>query len=135
MQRMSCSLRSPNQLGALGITLVTSTVMFMRRVLVLNAFVWPPPLVQYVTWGISVCSGLLFWVTLNSLRSSLEVQLATGILSTILAWITYVLLVNQRLQYPSRQQQVSLFFHVMTEALILLQVRLVVMSLDACEEE
>ena len=85
MQRMSCSLRSSNQLGALGITLVTSTIMFMRRVLVLNAFVWPPPPVQYVTWGISVCSGLLFWVTLNSLRSSLEVQLATGILSTILA--------------------------------------------------
>jgi CHASE2 domain-containing sensor protein len=109
--------------------------MFMRRVLVLNAFVWPPPVVQYVTWGISVCSGLLFWVTLNSLRSPLEVQLATGILSTILAWITYVLLVNERLQYPSRQQQVSLFFHIMTEALILLQVRLVVMSLDACEEE
>lgn len=132
MQRMSCSLRSPNQLGALGITLVTSTVMFMRRVLVLNAFVWPPPTVQYVTWGISVCSGLLFWVTLNSLRSPLEVQLASGILSTILAWITYVLLVNQRLQYPSRQQQVSLFFHVITEALILLQVRMVVMSLDAC---
>jgi len=133
MQRMSCSLRSPNQMGALGITLVTSTVMFMRRVLVLNAFVWPPPLVQYVTWGISVCSGLLFWVTLNSLRSSLEVQLSTGILSTILAWITYVLLVNQRLQYPSLQQQISLLFHVMTEALVLLQVRLVVMSLDACD--
>lgn len=131
---MSCSLRSPNQLGALGITLITSTVMLMRRVLVLNAFVWPPPLVQYVTWGISVCSGLLFWVTLNSLRSPLEVQLFTGILSTVLAWITYVLLVNQRLQYPSRQQQVSLVFHIMTEALILLQVRLVVMSLDACEQ-
>ena len=131
---MSCSLRSPNQLGALGITLITSTVMLMRRVLVLIAFVWPPPLVQYVTWGISVCSGLLFWVTLNSLRSPLEVQLFTGILSTVLAWITYVLLVNQRLQYPSRQQQVSLVFHIMTEALILLQVRLVVMSLDACEQ-
>lgn len=130
---MSCSLGSPNQLGALGITLITSTVMFMRRVLVLNAFVWPPTLVQYVTWAISVCSGLLFWVTLNSLRSSLEVQLATGILSTILAWITYVLLVNRRLRYPTRQQRISLVFHVVTEALVLLQVRLVVMSLDSCE--
>lgn len=130
---MSCSLGSPNQLGALGITLITSTVMFMRRVLVLNAFVWPPTLVQYVTWGISICSGLLFWVTLNSLRSPLEMQLATGILSTILAWITYVLLVNRRLRYPTRQQKISLIFHIVTEALILLQVRLVVMSLDACD--
>ena len=130
---MSCSLWSPNQQGALGITLVTSTVMFMRRVLVLNALAWPPPPVQYVIWVISLCSGLLFWVTLNSLRSSLGLQLSTGILATILAWITYVLLINERLQYPSRQQQVSLLFHVLTEALILIQVRLVVMSLDACE--
>lgn len=131
---MSCFLGSPNQLGALGITLVTSTVMFMRRVLVLNSFVWPPTLVQYVTWGISVCSGLLFWVTLNSLRSPLAVQLATGLLSTILAWITYVLLVNRRLRYPTRQQRISLLFHVITEALVLLQVRLVVTSLDSCEK-
>lgn len=132
---MSCSLQSPNQVGALGITLVTSTVMFMRRVLVLNAFVWPPTPVQYVTWGISLCSGLLFWVTLNSLRSSLEVQLSTGILSTVLAWITYVLLVNERLRYPTRQQQVSLFFHIITEALVLLQVRLVVLYLDQCSTD
>lgn len=129
---MSCSLLSNNQLGALGITFITSTLMFMRRILVLNAFVWPPKPVQYVTWGISVCSGLLFWVTLNSLRSSVGVQLATGILSTILAWITYVLLVNERLEYPTRQQRVSLVFHIVTEALVLLQVRLVVMTLDSC---
>ena len=127
---MSCSLQTPRQLGSLGITFVTSTVMFMRRVLVLNSFVWPPPLVQYVTWVISLCSGVLFWVTLNSLRSPIQVQLTTGILSTVLAWITYVLLVNKRLRYPTRQQRLSLFFHVVTVALILLQVRLVIASLD-----
>ena len=132
---MSCSLTSLNQLGAVGISFVTSTVMFMRRVLVLNAFVWPPTLVQYVTWAISICSGLLFWVALTSLRSSLEIQLSTGSLSTILAGITYVLLVNRRLRYPTRQQRVSLAFHVVTEALVLLQVRLVIESLDACAEE
>lgn len=129
---MTCSLATPDQLGALGISFATSTIMFMRRVLVLNAFVWPPTLVQYVTWIISLCSGLLFWVTLNSLRSSLGVQLATGILSTVLAWITYVLLVNRCLRYPTRQQRISLVFHIVTEALVLLQVRLVVESLDAC---
>ena len=131
-ENMSCSLLTSNQLGALGITFVTSTVMFMRRILVLNAFAWPPTPVQYVTWGISICSGLLFWVTLNSLRSSLSIQLATGTMSTILAWITYVLLVNKCLRYPTRQQKVSVVFHIVTEALVLLQVRLVVMSLDAC---
>ena len=131
---MSCSLSSSNQLGALAITIVTSTVMFMRRVLVLNAFAWPPTPVQYVTWGISLCSGVMFWVTLNSLRSSIALQLATGILSTILAWITYVLLINEQLRYPTRQQQISLFFHIVTESLILLQVRLVVISLDACQQ-
>ena len=129
---MTCSLQTPEQLSALGISFATSTIMFMRRVLVLNAFVWPPTPVQYVTWMISICSGLLFWVTLNSLRSSLGVQLATGILSTVLAWITYVLLVNRCLRYPTRQQRISLVFHVVTEALVLLQVRLVVESLDAC---
>lgn len=130
----ACSLNSTNQWAAIAITLVTSTVIFMRRVLVLNAFAWPPKPVQYVTWGISVCSGLLFWVTLNSLYSSIQVQLATGLLSTILAWITYVLLINERLFLPTRQQRVSLFFHVVTEALVLIQVRLVVTSLDACAQ-
>ena len=129
---MACTLSAPTQLGAVGLSLATSTVTFARRVLVLNAFAWPPPRVQYVAWFVSLWSGLLFWITLNSLRAPLPEQLATGILSTTLAWLTYVLLVNKRLQYPTRQQRVSLVFHVVTEALILLQVRLVVTSLDAC---
>lgn len=123
---MACALASAEQLGAVALTLLTSTLIFARRVLVLNAFVWPPRPMQYATWALSLFSGLMFWVSLNALRASVQVQIATGILSTVLAWITYVLLVNDALRYPTRQQRVSLLFHVITEALVLVQVRLVV---------
>lgn len=123
---MACALASAAQLGAVALTLVTSTLIFARRVLVLNAFVWPPRPMQYATWVLSLFSGLMFWVSLNALRASVQVQIATGILSTVLAWITYVLLVNDALRFPTRQQRVSLLFHVVTEVLVLVQVRLVV---------
>ena len=86
-----------------------------------------------VTWCISLTSGLLFWTTLNALRSDIVIQLLTGVLSTTLAWLTYVLLINDSLRYPTPQQWISLFFHIFTEALILLQVRLVFDSVtDEC---
>ena len=127
---MTCLLQSAEQWWALALSFVTSTIIFARRVLVLNKYDRILTRTGIVTWGISLASGLLFWTTLNALRSDIFVQLATGVLSTILAWLTYVLLINDSLRYPTPQQWVSLLFHISTEALILLQVRLVFDSID-----
>lgn len=129
---MTCLLRSVEQWWALALSVVTSTIIFARRVLVLNRYDTVLTRTGLVTWGISLTSGLLFWVTLNALQANVVVQLTTGVLSTTLAWLTYVLLINHSLRYPTAQQWVSLVFHVFTEALILLQVRLV---FDAASDE
>lgn len=129
---MTCLLQSPEQGWALALSFVTSTVLFVRRCLVLNRCERIFSLLGCIAWIISLTSSLLFWLTLNALNANIFIQLSTGVLSTILAWLVYVLLINERLRYPTRQQWASLVFHVATEALMLLQVRLVV---DGVTEE
>ena len=124
-------LASPSQVGALILTFVTSTLVFARRVLVLNRFAWPPTSLQWTCYGITLSSGALFWVTLNNLTKDVVQQFVFGLVSTVLGWCVLTLLVNKRVKYPSRQQRMSLFFYALTEASILLQVRLVLMDLDA----
>ena len=119
-------LTSPRQWGAIGLTLMTSSMIFARRVLVLEKFTWHPKVYHYATYAISLTSGILFWATLNSLRASVLLQLMFGITSTLLAWVGYVLLVNERLMFPSTQQWMSLAFYVITEATLAFQVRLVI---------
>lgn len=126
--KMTCLLESPQQWWALVLSFVTSTVVFARRALVLNRYQSVFSTLGVITWIISLMSGLLFWLTLNALTANVAIQLTTGILSTTVAWLVYVLLINGRLQYPTKQQWISLLFHVGTEALILLQVRIVVDS-------
>jgi hypothetical protein len=123
-------LESPRQWGALGLSLVTSSVIFARRVLVLKKFTWPLKVYHYATYVISITSGVVFWATLNALRHTIAIQLVLGVTSTVLAWVVFVLLVNESLQYPSRQQWVSLAFHIITEATLLFQVRLVLTDGD-----
>lgn len=133
---MSCLLSSAAQWWALTLSVFTSSVIFGRRVLVLNKFDVVTSRTGIVTWGISLTSGLLFWTTLNALRSDIFIQLTSGVLSTVLSWMTYVLLINASLRYPTTQQWISLVFHIVTEALILLQVRLIFESLsDDCTPE
>ena len=129
---MTCFLQSPEQGWALGLSFITSTIVFARRTLVLNRYDSIFSILGGITWFISLTSGLLFWLTLNALTADVSIQLTTGLLSTTLAWLVYVLLINGRLQYPTLQQLISLVFHVGTEALVLLQVRLVV---DASSKE
>ena len=118
-------LSSPSQWGALGLSLLTYSVIFVRRVLVLERFMWPLQFYHYATYSINITSGILFWATLNALSSPIPVQLVLGATSTILSWVVLVLLVNECLMYPSRQQMASLLFYIITEATILFQVRLV----------
>jgi hypothetical protein len=118
-------LSDPKQWGALGLTVVTSTIIFFRRILVLDKYKCPLRRVHFAAYGVSLVSGLLFWASLNAITSSISEQFLFGITSTTLAWLVYVLMVNERLMYPSRQQWVSLLFHIITEGSLLFQVRLV----------
>ena len=130
---MTCLLATLPQWWALILSFVSSSIIFIRRVLVLNRCQRILSRTGLVTWAISLASGLLFWVTLNSLRVNIAVQIVTGVLSTTLGWLTYVLLINESLRYPTTQQWVSLAFHVVTEALVLLQVRIILDStIDEC---
>jgi hypothetical protein len=117
---------TPNQVASLGLTALTSTIIFVRRVLVLEKTSPFPRTYHFASYCISLTSGLLFWATLNALKRDVLLQLSLGILSTTLSWLVYVLLSNERLMFPSRSQLVSLFFHVVTELSLLFQVRLIV---------
>lgn len=73
----------------------------------------------------ALMAGALFWVTVNSVQESIGIQFLAGSFATTLSWVMNVLLVNEGFVYPSRQQMISLVFHLVTEASILLQVRLI----------
>lgn len=122
---MSSILVTSGNIQALLLSVVTSTFLFFRRVLVLNRLEKECHVIYVTTWCLSVLSGCLFWLTLNTLDRGVLLQLTAGITSTVIAWLVYVLLVNRSLRLPTRQQWLSLSFHVVTEALVLLQVRLV----------
>ena len=68
---------------------------------------------------------LCFWASLNSVYRRLWEQLALGITSTSLSWVVLVVIVNEDLCYPTRQQWYSLVFYLVTELSITLQVRFV----------
>lgn len=114
--------------AALGISFLTSTIIFSRRVLVLNKSVLPCSKTLIASWCTSLYAGVLFWLSLNALNEPIYLQFFAGVTSTVLAWLVYVLLVNDSLAYPSKSQWVSLFFHILTEVFVLLQVRLVLQT-------
>lgn len=118
-------ISEPRQYGALILTEVSSTVIFFRRVLLLNKFTWPPTRSQIAVYGISLLSGCLFWMSLNAVNEPIWLQVTSGGYSTLLAWLVYVVLVNERLMFPTMQQWISLAFYVVTEVCLLFQVRLV----------
>lgn len=97
----------------------------MRGLLVLNKYKCPPQYFHYIAFTFALLSGSLFWVTVNATRKDLIVQLMSGFVATTSTWVVYVVLVNEHLVYPSRQQSLSWFFHLITETCILLQVRLI----------
>lgn len=121
-------LESPRQGAAVGLALVTSTIVFFRRLFVLERFRWPPTRLQCLAYGVSLMSGLLFWSTLNAVQQDdATIQMAFGMLSTTLSWLVLVLLVNDPgFHVPSWQQWASLGFYVLTEVSILVQLRLVI---------
>lgn len=115
-----------SQWAALGLGQFTSAVMFVRRILAMNRFRWPPTRVHLISYIVSVFSGLMFWTTLNALTMPLGTQLLFGATYTTLSWLVVCLVVNERLQYPTVQQWVSLVFYLITETSILLQVRFII---------
>lgn len=117
---------SPRQWAALALSLVTATIIFFRRVFVLEKVTVLPKRFHLLPFSISLLSGVVFWVSVNAVTSSALVQLLFGILSTTLSWIVLVFLVNERLAYPSRQQCLALVFYALTEVSFLVQVRLVI---------
>ena len=110
---------------ALGLSLLTSSIIFFRRTFVLNKFSKTFRWYVVVLYVISIFSGLLFWTTLRLFSTHLIIQIIVGFISTILGWLSLVLLVNDRLQYPTNQQLIALLFYIATETLSLLQVRFV----------
>ena len=118
-------LEQPSQAAALALSLFTSSLIFIRSTLVLNKYICPPKRFHILAYVFALMSGLMFWVTVNAVNEPIEIQLLSGFTASTLTWVVYVLLVNEKLTYPSKQQLVSWLFHIITEASILLQVRLI----------
>lgn len=58
-------LNSPTQWGGgvIGLSLVSSTVIFLRRIL--NKFMWSLKSYHCAVYSIFIMSGLLFWATVD----------------------------------------------------------------------
>ena len=84
--------------------------------------------VYFFAYFLSLLSGVSFWITLNSIERTIVEQLWFQTNSTLLAWLVLVLIVNENVMYPTRQQWLSLFFYLLTELSIAFQVRLVIRS-------
>lgn len=122
---MTHMLSSVNQWGAFGLSVFTSSIIFLRRLFVLNKFRRPIPIVFYLAYFLSLVSGVSFWATLNAVEQQVWEQLTLGITSTTLSWLVLVLIVNEDLCFPTRQQRWSLVFYLLTELSITMQVRLI----------
>ncbi len=124
--KMTHLLTSPRLLWALLLSTITSSVIFLRRIFVLNRFRRPVPCIFYAAYALSIVSGVTFWATINTVQQEFWEQLVLGITSTILSWIVLVLIVNEDLCYPTTQQLWSLLFYLITELSLTIQVRLIV---------
>ena len=122
---MAHILSHRNQWGAIFLSLFTASIVFLRRIFVMNRFRRPVPGVFYMAYGLSLVSGLAFWATLNSVYQELWEQLIFGLISSTLSWVVLVLIVNEDLCFPTRQQWYSYLFYFITELSITLQVRFV----------
>lgn len=116
---------SERQIVPLLLGLLNSTIIFVRKVLVLERYTRPVQAYQIVAYLLSVGSGITFWATINAVAASVLWQLCLGICSTTLSWCVLVLLVNADFAYPSRMQWTSLVFYTLTEVSIVLQIRLI----------
>ncbi len=118
-------LDQPSQSVALGISLFTASLSFMRNLFVLNKYTFPPTRLHILAYLHALLAGLSFWVTVNSVNEIIVLQLTAGLTASVLTWTVYVLLVNERLMFPTGQQCVSLLFYVVGQVSISIQVRLV----------
>lgn len=115
---------TPVQWGALALSCVMSSAIYARRVLVLNRFRFPPLPIHVLAYTISLLAGVMWWVTLNSLHHAVWLQIVSGVSTSVLAWLVLVLLVNESLAFPTRQQWRSLVVYILTDSVFLAQLRL-----------
>ena len=113
------------QAYALNVSLLTSLIIFLRRLFVLERFQCRLSLVTAAALAAQLQAGVLFWVSLQSVQGNVGMQIASGLAATSLSWAAMTLLVMGSFSLPSRQQFVSLGFYVLTELSILGQVQLV----------
>ena len=107
--------------------LANSLLIFTRRIFVINKYKFPVKGTHLVSIFLTFMSGLTFWVSVNSIKSNIGIQITSGTISTILSWSSMIYLVNdEKVQLPSKQQLVSLIFYILTELSVLLQARIVV---------
>ena len=107
--------------------IINSSLIFIRRVFVINKFRFPLISTQIVSIFLTLMSGVTFWISINSLRGNIWLQVISGFISTILSWSSMIYLVNDEyVQLPTRQQLVSLLFYILTDLSVLMQARIVI---------
>ena len=124
----SMLLEDPKQWAAVGISLVTSTIVFLRRVLMLNQFKRKVASLDAVAYMLQLESGVLFWITLHAIQDELYLQILAGGSTTFVSWCSFILLINRNFCLPTRQQWASLFFFLCTELAVSMQARLILGS-------
>ena len=100
--------------------LVIGVVAYLQTIFSLNRFQGLQKTTgpEAVSFGIFLVTGLVRWVnSLAAMTSSFAIQLTCGIIASMLSWSAFVILYNNKIELPSRQQMESLLFSLLSAAL------------------
>lgn len=112
--------------SSLGLEAFVSTVIFLQKLFVLEKkkFCLPPPHI-YIAYAVTLSAGLVFWVSLVAVTGDVLTQLSFGFTYSVMSWTSLVVVVNEKLMFPSRNQVYALGFRLLTNLGYQLQLRLV----------
>ncbi len=111
---------------SIGINILVSSLIWGRRITVLNkAICWPPCRYQIFAFVLSIFSGWMWWISVYSINGTIVLQLTAGTLATLLSWLSMIIIVNDTLFSITRLQIASLVFYLIIDVLNNIQTRLI----------
>ena len=111
---------------SVGINILVSSLVWGRRITVLNKSIcWPPCKYQVFAFVLNILSGWMWWISVHSINGTIGLQLTAGTLATLLSWLSMITIVNDTLFSISRLQLASLAFYLIIDVLNNIQTRLI----------
>ena len=110
---------------ALCINVALSFISWSRRHYILNKCIRPIHRHQMVSLAYTIFAGFLWWISTIAIDGNILLQLASGLIATIMSWYGLIIIVNERSGTVSSRQTISLFYYILTDVSVQIQARLI----------